>query len=259
MSPIDLVTLLYGSLVPHTSHNYYISEIRYPRKSGFKSFLNQMIPKCTIRLNKKIVEIDPCLRKIFFKDGSHTYYEYLISSLPLPELIGMIKDVPASVKTAADKLLVTSVHLVSLGFRHPDIPPYQWFYIYDEEILPVRAYSPGHKSPDNVPHGCSSLQFEIYSSKKNPLDCSPAHLIEHVITKGQEMDLFTAGDIVVADYRKVPYGNVVFEKDMLRNRDEVHHYLNQRGIRYIGRFGEWDYLWSDQSLLSGKKISDIED
>jgi protoporphyrinogen oxidase len=259
MSPVDLVTLLYGCRVPHTSHNYYATEVRYPKKFGFRSFLDYMTSKCSIQLNKKVVEIDPGLRKIFFKDGSHTYYERLISSLPLPELIMIIKDVPASVKIAAEKLLATSIHLVSLGFNQPHIPLYQWFYIYDEEILPARAYSPGHKSPDNVPQGCSSLQFEIYSSKKNPLNCSPACLIEHVVTKGQEMRLFKATDIVVSDYRKIPYGNVVFEKNMTKHRDEVHHYLGQCGIQYIGRFGEWDYLWSDQSLLSGKKVSDNED
>lgn len=259
ISSINLAALRYGCRVPHTTHNYYASEIRYPKKAGYKSFLNHMVPGCTIQLNKKVVEIDPKIRKIFFSDGSHTHYDYLISSLPLPELILMIKDVPVSVKSAADKLLATSVHLVSLGFNRPDIPPFQWFYIYDEEILPARAYSPGHKSPDNVPHECSSLQFEIYSSKKNPLNCTPDNLIEHVVTKGQKMGLFEARDIIVSDYRKVPYGNVVFEKNMYRQRDEVHHYLDQCRIRYIGRFGEWDYLWSDQSLLSGKKVSEIED
>jgi hypothetical protein len=32
--------------------------------------------------------------------------------------------------------------------------------------------------------------------------------------------------------------------------------LKLNNIKYIGRFGEWDYLWSDQSLLSGKKVAD---
>lgn len=31
--------------------------------------------------------------------------------------------------------------------------------------------------------------------------------------------------------------------------------LGGGGIECIGRFGEWDYLWSDQSLLSGVKAA----
>jgi len=27
-------------------------------------------------------------------------------------------------------------------------------------------------------------------------------------------------------------------------------------IKSCGRFGEWDYLWSDQSFMSGKKAAD---
>lgn len=259
LSPIDLVTLLYGCLHCDTTQSYYAPEIRYPKRSGYKSFLTRMASKCTIRLNKKVFEIDPILRKIIFKDGSHTYYDHLISSLPLPDLIGLIKDVPVPVQAAAENLMVTRVHLVSLGFKHPHIPPYPWFYIYDEDILPARAYSPGHKSSDNVPPGCSSLQFEIYSSKKKPLIYSPEYLVDHVIANGRKMGLFDTSDIVVSDYREVPYGNVVFEKNMPKLRGKVHQYLDQCGIHYIGRFGMWDYLWSDQSLLSGKKISDIVD
>jgi len=33
----------------------------------------------------------------------------------------------------------------------------------------------------------------------------------------------------------------------------VHGFLKDHGIVPIGRFGEWDYLWSDQALLSGLK------
>jgi hypothetical protein len=34
-------------------------------------------------------------------------------------------------------------------------------------------------------------------------------------------------------------------------RKVVRDYLSSVGIETIGRFGEWDYLWSDQSLMSG--------
>lgn len=37
-------------------------------------------------------------------------------------------------------------------------------------------------------------------------------------------------------------------------RGMVIHSLSSIGIETIGRFGEWDYLWSDQSLMSGMSI-----
>ena len=47
------------------------------------------------------------------------------------------------------------------------------------------------------------------------------------------------------------YANVVFDHQIYENREIVRDYLMSLGIEPIGRFGEWGYLWSNQSLLSG--------
>jgi len=51
-------------------------------------------------------------------------------------------------------------------------------------------------------------------------------------------------------------GGVITLKLMEKNRKIVYGFLDKIGIKYIKRFGEWDYLWSDQSLMSGKRIVD---
>ncbi|WP_197739569.1 hypothetical protein [Vibrio taketomensis] len=106
-----------------------------------------------------------------FSDGDIQNYATLISTLPLPEIIKLIPNVPEDVKLSAKSLLWTTVDLISIGFNKPNIPPYLWYYIYDEDNLAARAYSPSWKSPNNAPIGKSSLQFEIYNlSTKKKLD-----------------------------------------------------------------------------------------
>ena len=61
-------------------------------------------------------------------------------------------------------------------------------------------------------------------------------------------------NIAVTDVRILKFGNVLFRHGIKRNRRIVHDFLDRIGIHYIGRFGEWNYLWSDQSLLSGRDI-----
>jgi len=61
-------------------------------------------------------------------------------------------------------------------------------------------------------------------------------------------------DILFIDVRFERYANVIFDKYVYNSRKFVRDYLNDVGIETIGRFGEWDYLWSDQSLLSGLNI-----
>ena len=252
--PLDKV--LRGAFEVQEENFYYAHEMRYPLKGGYKSFLNSMASKCNIQTGKKVVEIDLPLKRITFDDNSEQYFEKLISTLPLPELIKRIKDTPKKIKEASDKLLATSGQLVSLGFNSPDIPKHLWFYIYDEDIVPARAYSSSMKSPDNVPTGKSGLQFENYFSRYTPRKYSNGDLIEHIASKGVKMGLWDLNDIEVSDYREVKYANVVYDLDRAKNVGIIHNYLLNNDIHIAGRFGEWAYLWSDQSLLSGKNITE---
>ena len=249
--------LLRGAFEVQEKNFYYAQEMRYPQQGGYKSFLNTMATNTSIKTQKEVALIDPIHKKITFTDGSETNYEKLISSLPLPEIGKIIKDAPKKVVEAGEKLLATSGQLVSIGFNRPDIPKHLWFYIYDEDILPARAYSPSLKSPYNVPKGKSSLQFETYFSKKKPKQLSGDSMVNHIIEKGIQMKLWELNDIAITDYQEENYANVVFDFNRKSNVALIQDYLRTVGIISIGRFGEWDYFWSDQSLLSGFKGANI--
>lgn len=252
----SLDEVLFGAMTSQTPNTYYAREMRYPSSGGYKSFIEPLASYCKINTGKKAVCIDPENKYIEFETGQKTFYESLISTIPLTELITIIKNVPESICKLADTLWATSVALVSVGFKRGDIPPNLWFYIYDEDIFPARAYSPSLKSSDNVPPKCSSLQFEIYYSKYKPLPMMKDNLIEHVIRILENMNLAASDDIVMVDCRILPYANVVFERGINEKRKVIVDYLKTIGILVAGRFGEWDYLWSDQSLLSGRAAAE---
>jgi protoporphyrinogen oxidase len=251
-----LENVLKGAFEEQEENFYYAKEMRYPTKGGYKSFLNKMASECRIKTGKKVIEIDLRTKRMLFEDNTEQYYEQIISTLPIPELIKCIKDVPKNVKEASRKLLATSGQLASFGFNRPDIPKDIWFYIYDEDIIPARAYSPSIKSCDNVPEGKSSLQFESYFSKYTPHKYSEGDLIEHIANKGVNIGLWDINDIEVSDYREVKYANVVYDLERAKSIGIVHAFLLKNNICVAGRFGEWAYLWSDQSLISGKNIAD---
>lgn len=247
-----LNNLLEGAFEQQETNFYYAKEMRYPESGGFKSFMNVIAEGTDIEVNKKAVSVDLKAKRIDFEDGSFCHFENLFSSIPLDQLIKIMKDVPSDVREAAAKLNASSGQLVSLGFNRPDVPPKLWMYIYDEEIEPARAYSPSIKSPNNVPAGMSSLQFETYFSKFRPKRIEGYNLVEHIVEKGEEMKLWSADEVVVSDYREVKYANVVYDLDRASNLKIVNAYLDDMGVNRCGRFGEWEYFWSDQSLMSAK-------
>jgi protoporphyrinogen oxidase len=170
--------------------------------------------------------------------------------MPLPELIHIIENVPPEIHEKARKLKATKISLVSIGFNKPDISKHLWFYIYDEDIMAARVNSPNIKSKENAPSNCSSMQFEIYHYPDEIIN--KEKIIENTLYGLEKMKICHEDDILFVDYRCLPYGNVLFLHDMEKDRDLIKDYIAACGIDLVGRFGEWDYFWSDQSYLSGK-------
>ena len=252
MRRAEIDEILQGALEKRDDNHYYANEMRYPKQGGYFEFIREMAEKSNIECNKKAINININDKTVTFFDGTKVIYSELISSLPLPALCSIIQSCPIEVVNAANSLLWTTVDLVSIGFNKADIPPYLWFYIYDEDNLAARAYSPSWKSKNNAPEGKSSLQFEIYNlSTKDKLE--PNTLVENIKSKLLEMNICSEDDILFAQHKHLPFGNVVFDHGMEARRKIVLDYLNSVNIKSCGRFGEWDYLWSDQSFISGKK------
>lgn len=251
VSPLPEV--LRGAFAEQQENFYYTKFMNYPKKGGFRSIMNECRKGLDIRLNKKAVRIDTAAKQVEFADGTVENYDNLISSLPLPEIIKMISDVPENVQNAAKQLRWTCGYQVSLGFNRPDVAKYLWFYIYDEDVPPARVYSPNLKSPDNAPEGCSSLQAEIFFANGTKV-VDKNIILQKTVEKLKEICQFNDSDVVVKDIRFEPYANIIFTPEIYESRKVVREWLQAQGIKTIGRFGEWDYLWSHQAFESGMKV-----
>tara|TARA_B100000780_G_scaffold176309_1_gene123595 strand:- start:1453 stop:2718 length:1266 start_codon:yes stop_codon:yes gene_type:complete len=249
MRRADLEEILLGAFTDETQNTYYTKEMRYPKKGGYRAFIEPLIESSDIKYSHEANCIDPVKKIVSFTNGKKIQYTTLVSSIPLPVLVELTLNSPKEVMKSAESLEATSIDLVSVAFNKPIINDL-WFYIYDEDILASRAYSPSVKSPDNAPDGCSSLQFEIYSRGLES-NYTKEKLIENVIYGLKKMNIASKSDIIFTHHKNLKYGNVIFDIGMEAERDSVRQYFESKDIATIGRFGEWDYLWSNQSFLSG--------
>ena len=222
--------------------------MRYPRTGGFKHFFSALAEEADIRYNQTVVRIDTANRQVHTEDGNVYDYDNLYSSIPLPEYDHLLNDIPEDVLAAMKKLKCTSGYHVSVALKTKNIPPYLWWYIYDEDILAARVYSPSLKSPENAPEGCSSLQMEVYCEEGQYTE---QQLLAGTVGKLTELNIINENDILFTHIGFEKYANVIFDHNIYSARATVRQYLQSQGITTIGRFGEWGYLWSNQSLLSG--------
>lgn len=249
-----LEEVLRGALQRVSEEVHYISNFRYPSHGGFLAYLEPFRKIADIKLNHKVVRIDPKERVLTFGNGATASYDRLVSSVPLPELIPMIAGAPADVVAAAGRLACSEAVIVSLGIDRPDLVEAHWSYFYDQDVFFTRLSTPHLQSPHNVPPGCGSLQAECYYSRKyRPLDRRPEDCIEPVIADLKRTGVLRESDrILFRHAMHIPYANVIFDLESKPATEIVHAYLNDIGIDYCGRYGDWAYIWTDQSFVSGE-------
>ena len=253
-----LEEVLRGALVPATPDVHYISDFRYPSHGGFAAYLKPFMEKVDMKLNHELRRVDPKKKEIEFSNGTRVEYQGLVSSVPLPELVPMIEGAPREVLEAAAKLTCSELVIVNLVVDRADLIDAHWTYFYDSDIFFTRLSTPHLQSPHNVPAGCGSLQAECYYSKKyRPLDRKPDECIEPVIRDLHKCGLLKESDrILFQNTMHIDYANVIFDLECAPSREIVHGYLNEIGIRYCGRYGDWKYIWTDESFLSGSRAAE---
>ena len=237
---------------------HYITRFRYPNQGGFQSYLNKFLPLGNLHLNHELVSIDARARELHFANGVVTKYDALVSSVPLPDMIRMIKGAPKDVAEAASRLACSTCILVNVGVNREDLSKSQLTYIYDDDICFTRLSFPHMFSRNNVPAGTGSIQAEVYfSNKYKPLTVKPDEMIEPVVRDLRRMGLIREDDkVMFTNARLLKYANIIFDLDRAAALKTVHGYLDDLGITYCGRYGDWGYMWTDESFKSGEQAAE---
>jgi protoporphyrinogen oxidase len=254
----SLAEMLRGALAPWTPDVHYITNFRYPTNGGFLSYLSELPKLADLTLEHRLVAVDPLKHEVRFANGATVGYDALISSVALPDLIPMIEGAPRDVVEASQRLACTTCVLVNVGVDRADLSEGQITYFYDEDIAFTRLSFPHMLSATNVPAGCGSIQAEVYFSRKyRPLTGSPDDLIDTVIRDLKRTGTIHEDDKILTRHATViPHANVIFDLDRPEAIKTVHGYLDDLGIAYCGRYGDWGYMWTDESFISGERAAE---
>jgi len=251
----SLEEVLRGALAPATPDVHYIEGFRYPITGGFVSYLRRFMDASRVQLGHELAGIDPRGRTLRFRNGTVVPYAQLVSSVPLPDLVPTIDGTPRDVLEAARRLACTEAVIVNVVVDRSDLIDAHWTYFYDRDYFFTRLSTPHLQSSNNVPPGCGSLQAECYYSRKyRPRDRTPEGCIEPVVNDLLRCGVLRPTDtILFRNAMFIEHANVIFDLERAAALATVHGYLDDLGIAYCGRYGDWVYSWTDESFLSGEK------
>jgi protoporphyrinogen oxidase len=250
-----LEEVLSGALSKETAEHYYMSTFRYPENNGFSDYSTLLAKDAPIEYNARVSEIDLTHKKLTITDGRTHHFDHLVSSLPLPEFIRLTKDVPPNVRAAAEELSCSSHFLISIGVNRPHLSDAYWTYYYDEDIPFSRISFPSKYSQKTARPGTSTMQLEVVHSNYKSLGDKDT-LVEQCIDILLRIGLLhSREEILSLDARDIKYANVIFDFQRVTNRNIIHNWMQNSNVHWCGRYGEWAYLWTDQSCLSGERAA----
>jgi protoporphyrinogen oxidase len=140
-----------------------------------------------------------------------------------------------------------------LGIARPDLNDFSWVYFPRPEDGQFNRVSfPSNFSDRAAPEGTSSAVAEITCDAGDEVWSSPDEaLVEHVVGRADALGVFRRSDVVAARVARTRHAYVVFDRDHRRNLDLVKAYAGKEGIRLLGRFGQFEYINTDECILRG--------
>jgi len=227
---------------------------RYPQRGGIQKIAEALCRSDTkLMLGKEVINIEPDKKIVYFNDHTAICYRDLISTLPLPELFKIIKIAPKPVIQAASGLRHNSVLCVNLGIKSTNITPAHWIYFPEENYAAFRISFPRNFSYFTVPKRWSSIQAEISYSNARPIRYRD--IVEKVIQDLIKAKIIKPKDKVkLINTKDIKYAYVIYDHHRLGNLKVINKFLKKHNIYSAGRYGQWEYLWMDEAILSGKRV-----
>jgi len=257
----DLQQMLQGALTSRTLGANYIKDFKYPKTGGSQSFVNglQSLLKSNVSVspNSNVCEIDLSTKTISLSNGKKVHYEQVASSIPLPELPKIIKDLPKNILEAIAQLEWFGVLLLNFASNKITKNDYQWVYFDQQDACFHRIHYPSKLADKMAPEGSQSIQAEISFSKHRPLSSNPELLLERTWKELKQLGFYQGSNSPdIASTRTIEYAYAIMKENRKSAVTLIKEYLDGKSFFTCGRFGDWDYIWTDKVLLSGKRTAE---
>ena len=248
----------------------YFTKYMYPRK-GISVLYEQMASEVTKRGNQVVLEApvvrlerdgDRIARVVYQRNGREETLECagVLSTLPLPQLVGMIEPpLPPAIAAHASKLRYRSLKLIYIALKRPQLTDYHWVYLLDDHFRVNRMSEQKNVSAEMVPGDRTILCIELSCWRDEPVWQASDEEIYRIALK----DLLKMGygvredeveDYYVADIATAyPVYELNFENHLIPVLEGVHAVTN---VLTLGRHGLFLNNSMDDNVLLGMKVAD---
>ena len=201
-----------------------------------------------IELERSPRRIELAARRLVFDDET-VDFDVLLSSIPLPKLLGLIDELPPAVRAAAEKLRCSHLDYLDVALRRPSGRDFHWAYVPEAKYPFYRVGHYSHFSPALTPPGKASLYVELADRSRPDL----TELLPRVAQGLIEMGIIDRpDDIEFARARRIDFAYVIFDHEYFGALDVIRPFLESARIISSGRYGDWNYSAMEDAIVFGK-------
>jgi protoporphyrinogen oxidase len=253
----SLDQVIEGTIAESKRQFGYNAQFWYPERGGINRLPVALATSIKgIYTNCKILEIDLGRKEAKTASGDKEKFDYLISTIPLPEMRYLTKGIPVEVASMFRKLRWNSIFNLNLGIDRKDKFARHWVYFPQEKFCFFRVGFPHNFSSSLVPLNKSSLYIEVAYSKNRPIDKSK--IVLQIKEQLRTVGILAKHDRICAqDINDIKYAYPIYDINYNQARKAILKYLSHKGILTCGRFGSWRYMCMEESMLDGMKIASI--
>jgi protoporphyrinogen oxidase len=234
------------------------ASFKYPQVGGIDALPSAMVntlPSSQLHFQHNLLEIDLQRQQLRFNTNRQEFFEHLVLSLPLPEIIARLKNHPKAILEAAEQLIYSSLYILNLGLKIPAKPSWAIARIPKHEIDFYRISVPTHYSKANAPEGSSCLTIEVgHHEQRYPLNETE---VRQRIYKGLNLlgILKSQHDVTTEWLHNIRYGHIIYGHKTRAALELIVAYLNQHRVYSCGKYGEWRDMLMPDAIQSGINVA----
>lgn len=254
--PVPSLSEIIDGTIQESNRQFgYNARFWYPKKGGIAQLPQALANDIkNIYTNCQVAEINPLKKEIKMVSGHKERFDYLISTLPLPEMAHLIKSLPNHIQLLFRKLRWNSIFNLNLGVDKKDCSRRHWVYFPHQEPCFFRIGFYHNFSPSAAPAGKSALYVEVSYTRDKPIE--QVNIIKQIKKDLKALKILDNDeDILVEEVNDIKYGYPIYNINYNTDRRKLLEFLSANDIISCGRFGSWRYMSMEDVILEGRNIA----
>jgi protoporphyrinogen oxidase len=231
----------------------YNASFLYPKRGGIGTLaraLGNRIQGGDVHLGSAMESLDLRKREVVVA-GERVPFRAVVATIPLPELLARIVDLPDEISAHASRLRCTTLRHLNVATRSQPKADWHWLYVPEKRLPFYRVGIYSNAVASMAPAGTGSFYVEM--ADRGPVREST--LVDVAQGLAEIGAIASPNDILFADAREVQYAYVVFDEHYYPAITAISSFLESHNIYPRGRYGAWTYNAMEDCLLAGREVA----